>query len=119
MNTKIQFQTILNMATELNTYDYSNIFSVYTTEEGYEFFNLLNAINIDGEIDPSLYSYDVAYDFRSVYELSKKHYGTPRLWWIILIGNNIKNPFDLKEGTRVKILKTPVVTQIVSQINNS
>lgn len=107
------------MATDLNTYDYANIFSVYTDEDGYEFFNLLNAINIEGEIDPSLYSYDIAHDFRSVYDLSKKYYGTPRLWWIILIGNNIKNPFDIKEGTRVKILNTAVVTQIVSQINNS
>lgn len=107
------------MATELNSYDYSNIFKTYTDENGYSFFNLLNAINIEGEIDPSLYSLDIVYDFRSIYELSTKHYGTPRLWWIILVGNNIKNPFEIKEGTRVKILNPSVVTQIVSQINNS
>ena len=107
------------MATNLNTYDYSNIFNTYTNVDGYEFFNLMNALNIDGELDPSLYTYDTAYDFRSCYELSSKHYDTPRLWWIILIANNIKNPFEITSGQRVKILKSYVVTQIVSQINNS
>lgn len=107
------------MSQNLNSYDYANIFNTYTTSEGYEFYNLVNAINIEGDIDPTLYDYDVAYDFRSWYDLSNKYYGTPRLWWIILIANKKQNPFDVISGERVKILKSPAVTQIVSQINNS
>lgn len=102
----------------LNSYDYANIFSTYVDENGYEFYNLSNVINIEGELDPSTYTEDTAYDFTSWYALSNKHYGTPRLWWLILTANKIQNPFDVQSGQKVKILKAPVVTQIVSQINN-
>lgn len=107
------------MSEPLNSYDYANIFNTYTTSDGYEFYNFSNLVNIEGDIDPTLYSYDTAYDFRSWYELSNKYYGTPRLWWIILVANKKQNPFDVNSGERVKILKTAAVTQIVSQINNS
>jgi hypothetical protein len=107
------------MANILNSYDYANIFTTYLDENGFEFFNLSNGIDISGELDGSLYDYDLVHDFTSWYEISNKHYGTPRLWWITLVANNIKNPFDVVAGTRVKILKTQVVTQIVSMINTS
>ncbi len=107
------------MSQNLNSYDYANIFNTYKTSEGYEFYNLINSINIEGDLDASLYDFDVVYDFRSWYELSNKYYGTPRLWWILLVANKIQNPFDVTSGQRVKILKPVAVTQIVSQINNS
>ena len=107
------------MSEPLNSYDYANIFNTYQTSEGYEFYNLMNSINIEGELDASLYTFDFVYDFRSWYELSNKYYGTPRLWWIILVANNITNPFSITNGQKVKILKPFAVTQIVSQINNS
>ena len=107
------------METTLNMYDYANIFNTYEDENGLTFFNLMNSLNIEGEIDASLYTYDLAYSFTSWYELSNKHYGTPRLWWIILLANNVKNPFEIPAGLKVKILKGAVVTEIVSQINNS
>lgn len=103
---------------DLNAYDYANIFNTYTDEEGYEFFNFMNSINIDGDIDPSLYVMDVVESFTSWYELSRKYYDTPRLWWTILLANNITNPFDVQSGQRVKVLKSSVVSNIVSQINN-
>lgn len=103
---------------DLNVYDYANIFNTYTDEEGYEFFNFMNSITINGEIDASLYVFDVANSFTSLYDLSKKYYGTPKLWWTILLANNINNPFDIQSGQRVKVLKTTVVSNIVSQINN-
>lgn len=103
----------------LDYYDYANIFSTYVDENGYEFFNLSNTINIDGDIDPSVYIYDVAHSFCDVYHLSKKYYGTHKLWWIILLINNIKNPFEIKSGQRMKILNNVSVSQILSQINNS
>lgn len=103
---------------ELNIYDYANIFNTYTTEEGYEFYNLMNSITIDGEIDASLYVFDFVNSFTSWYELSKKYYATPKLWWVILLANNLTNPFDVQSGQRVKVLKNTVVSNIVSQINN-
>jgi hypothetical protein len=105
------------MIEELNPYDYANIFSTYMDEDGYEFYNLLNSINIEGVIDKSLYTMDTVHSFVDWYSLSFKHYGTTRLWWIILVANNIKNPFDITVGNRVKILKKEVVSEVLNQIN--
>jgi len=106
------------MTNDLNPYDYANIFSTYTDESGYEFYNLLNSITIDGEIDNSLFTYDNVYSFVDWYQLSFKYYGTTRLWWIILVANNIKNPFDIISGQRIKILKKEVVSEVLSQVNS-
>lgn len=103
----------------LDYYDYANIFNTYSDEDGYEFFNLMNSINISGEIDPSLYTYDVAHSFSDVYNLSKKYYGTHKLWWLILLTNDIKNPFSITAGQRLKILINSAASEILSQINNS
>lgn len=106
------------MSTELNIYDYANIFSTYIDENGYEFFNLGNSVNIGSDIDASLYTYDHVYTFADWYALSYKHYATTRLWWVILAANQITNPFDITSGQRVKILNKNVISNILSQINN-
>lgn len=103
----------------LDYYDYANIFTTYFDKDGFEFFNLMNSVTINGEIDPSLYFYVNAHSFTDVYNLSKKHYGTHKLWWLILVANDIKNPFDIKSGQRLKILTNSAASEILSQINNS
>jgi hypothetical protein len=103
---------------DLDYYDYSNILTTYTDGDGYEFFNLMNSINIEGDIDASLYIYDIADSFSDVYNLSKKYYGTHKLWWIILLVNKIQNPFEINAGQKVKILNNSSVSQILSQINS-
>lgn len=102
----------------LDTYDYANVFRILTDSEGFSRFDLSDGVVIEGEIDQSLYTTDYAHNFTSWYELSKKHYGTHKLWWIILVANNITNPFEVSGGTEVKILKSAVVSEIISQINN-
>jgi len=107
------------MATNLDMYDYANIFNTYVDDDNFEYFNLLNGLYIENDIDASLYTTDYVHNLTSWYELSKKYYGTTKLWWIILVANNIRNPIDVKAGTSVKILKSSVVSEIISQINNS
>jgi hypothetical protein len=107
------------MATQLNLYDYANIFSVFTDADGYSYYDLLNNLIIQGDIDPVLYDEIFYNETTSWYELSHKYYGTTRLWWTILIANNIVNPFtEAKTGTRIKILKKEVISEILSNINN-
>jgi hypothetical protein len=102
---------------ELDYYDYAKIFNIYEDDNGIKFLNLMNSLNIDGQIDPQLYTYDVANSFRSVYELSAKYYKTPKLWWTILLANDIKNPFEIRSGQRVKILSTLAISEIINQLN--
>lgn len=106
------------MAEQLNPYDYANIFNIYTDEEGLEFFNLYNTLNIDSDIDASLYIEHPANPYDTWYTLAAQYYNNVRLWWIILATNQIVNPFDdVPVGKKLKILKSDVVSDILTQIN--
>lgn len=109
------------MATiNLNPYDYSRIFNLYEDDDGQLYFNLLSDISIDGTIDPNFYTEIFYNSEQNWYDLSFEYYGTTRLWWIILVANNIINPFtDIKTGDRIKILKKNIVTDILAELNNS
>ena len=108
------------MASQLNIYDYANIFTVFQDGDGYSYYDLSNNLVIKGEIDSILYDEIFYNENFSWYDISYKYYGTTRLWWTILIANNIINPFtDVKTGTRIKILKKEVISEILSNINNS
>lgn len=105
------------MANTLHQFDLANIFDVYTDEDGLEFYNLFQSINIEGDIDPTLYSEHLWSGTDNFYHLSYQYYNTTRLWWVILIANNIINPFDdIQPGTKLKILKQPVVSQILASL---
>ncbi len=106
------------MAEELNPYDYANIFNIYTDEDGLEFFNLYNTIQIDSDVDASLFIEHAYTPYDTWYSLANQYYSNIRLWWIILAANNIENPFaDIPAGTKLKILKSDVVSDILTQIN--
>jgi hypothetical protein len=106
------------MAETLHQFDLANIFPVYTDEDGIEFYNLFHSINIEGDIDPTLYTTHIWTGTDNFYHLSYKYYNTTRLWWTILTANNIVNPFaDIPAGTPLKILKQPVISQILSQMS--
>jgi hypothetical protein len=107
------------MANKLDFSNYANIFNLYKDLDGTLFFNFMNSITIDGDIDPQLYDIDYAHSFTSFYTLSKKYYDTPNLWWTILVANNIQNPFSVKGGQQVKILKPIAINELLNQINNS
>lgn len=109
------------MATiNLNPYDYSRIFNLYEDDDGQLYFNLLSDISIDGAIDPNFYTEIFYNSEQNWYDLSFEYYGTTRLWWIILVANNIINPFtDIQTGDRIKILKKNIVTDILAELNNS
>jgi len=102
---------------KLAAVDMANIFQTYTDEDGYEYYNLLNSIYIDGDIDASLYDEYYMTSSDNWYDLANRYYGDNRLWWTILIANNIINPFESLANTKIKILKSFVVSDIISQIN--
>lgn len=107
------------MAQTLSPYNYENIFAVHEDSDGFLFYNLFNTIKIDGEIDSSLYDeyYFGAND--DFYSLAYKFYNDIRLYWTILIANNIINPFDDELiGQKIKILKANVISEILKQIKS-
>ena len=107
------------MAETLHQFDLANIFPIYEDQDGYQFYNFYQTINIEGDIDPTLYTEHLWTGTDNFYHLSYQYYNTTRLWWIILITNNIINPFEeIPVGRPLKILKQPVISQILSQMNS-
>lgn len=104
--------------TTLNLYDYANIFNVYIDENNLSYYNLYNTINIDLDIDHTLYTEYFWSDVDDWYTLSFKSYGTTRLWWILLLANQVMNPFeDIIPGQKIKILNSSTVSTILNQIS--
>ncbi len=105
------------MAQTLHQFDFANIFNVYEDSDGFLFYNLFESINIEGDIDPNLYTEHIWSGDDNFYSLSHKYYNSTRLWWVILTANQIINPFDeITPGTKLMILKQPVVSQILSKM---
>ena len=96
----------------------ASIFSAYKDVNGTILYNLYNAINIDGDIDPSLYDEKYMTESDDWYTLSHKYYNTTYLWWAILVANKIDNPLEPYVG-KIKILKSGVVAEILNQMNSN
>ena len=106
------------MDTSLSPFNFARIFNAYTDENNFNYYNLYNSLNIPEDIADSLYILHEWTPTDNWYSLSSKFYNNVELWWIILAANQIVNPFDeLDAGTHIKILKSQVVSDILSHIN--
>jgi nucleoid-associated protein YgaU len=104
---------------KISRYQYDNIFNVYKTDNGFYYYNLYNTVQIDPDIDPIYYQEHFFSEGDYWTKLAHTYYGNQSLWWIILIANNIKNPLALPPfGTKLKILKDFVVSDILNNIIN-
>lgn len=84
------------------------------------FLNIFNAYMINEDVSRSVIyeKYEVGnnewWD-----NISNKLYGTPYLWWILPMINNIVNPFEsLEEGTEINVLKERYIYQMLKEIRN-
>lgn len=51
--------------------------------------------------------------------ISYQYYETESLWWLIMMINNIVNPFEeLTEGKQLKILKPQYIYKVLKEIEN-
>jgi hypothetical protein len=49
--------------------------------------------------------------------ISFEYYGTPNLWWLVALMNNVINPFEeLEVGSHIKILKNKYLYQLLKEI---
>lgn len=101
----------------LNDQSFENLFQVYTDQDDFYFYNLLQTIHFPQNLPDSFFeSYSVKYN-DTWPTISYKHYNTTKLWWIIALANNVLNPINfLNPGNIIKIPKTFVVTEILTQI---
>jgi hypothetical protein len=48
--------------------------------------------------------------------LSYNAYNTIDLWWLIVLVNGIRNPFELPANNKIKILKPQYVSTVIAQL---
>lgn len=104
---------------KISNYQYDTIFDIHKDESGYYYYNMYNSVHVPEDISPAYYDEHIFQigDFWT--KLSEQYYGNKKLWWVILISNNIINPLKLPEaGTKLKILKPEVVQSILLQTIN-
>lgn len=109
----------INELVELSDFNYENIFNMYKVDNFYA-FNILKTVILPEDLDPKLFDWVIIDRKMSWTNLSFLEYGTIKLWWLICLTNNIKNPVQFPtQGIRVKVIKKDVVPQILRQIKNA
>lgn len=104
----------------LGNNNFENLFIVDTDETGSFYYDLTDTLYIDIEgMDPSNFELYTIQKNDTLYSISRKAYDTYSLWWVIAVANNIDDPFELDQllGEEIKILKRPVVGQILTLLD--
>lgn len=103
-----------------NKFSFLRLFNTLLDEDREtKFLNIFRSYVIDENVlrDISFYeSYDVS---NGEYwdNVSYNLYGTPYLWWVIALINNITNPFEeLSDGDELNVLKYDYVYQLLSDL---
>lgn len=108
---------LTDVSYQLAPQNYENIFSVYTDEDNYYYYNLLRVINFPQDLDTSYYSTYTTITNDTWPTISWKFYKTVKLWWVICSVNQIINPIDQPvAGTSLKILNLNVVRNLLNTI---
>lgn len=113
-----QYQNNIKALPNLNAYRYEKIFKLYQTSNSQYFYNLLQSVFLPEKIDPRTLFYLTIKKSQPWTMVSFNAYQTIELWWLILLVNNIYNPFELpKAGTVIKIIKPEFIPQILKEID--
>lgn len=110
-------QNNINDLPKLKNENFENIFNIYTNEDGFYFYNLLQTLAFPQNLPEGYFDiYDIVYGDTWPF-ISYKNYKTTGAWWVILLANNIKNPLtSIVPGTRIKIPKIQIVKIIIAQL---
>jgi hypothetical protein len=115
-----QFQGQIDKLPDLSKYNYENIFRLYNTQNNQYYYNLLQSIYVDGEIDNNKVFYMTVKDQLPWSIISYNAYGTTLLWWLIALVNNIYNPvISPAGGTVLKIIRPQYLPDIIDEINRT
>lgn len=96
-----------------------NIFSVYLEGDKY-YYNLLSTVTFPEDIDPTFFDFYTIKQGDLWITISNTVYNTIKLWWLICAANQIQNPLEMpKSGTKIKILNSLAVNDVLQQMNIS
>lgn len=96
---------------------FENIFDVYQEESGMYYYNLLQTLVFPKNLPPGAFvGYNVVPGDSWPF-ISYKNYNTTKLWWLVLLANEIDNPTVFpKPGTVLLIPNETVTKTVLAQI---
>jgi nucleoid-associated protein YgaU len=114
------YQNDIDSLPKLDLENFENILSVYQDNDNYYYYNLLETIFFPDNL-PASYFNEYTVKYEDTWPLiSFKAYSTIKLWWVIAYANNVINPINfLQIGKKIKIPKTFVVTEILTDLNTN
>lgn len=106
--------------TRLDNVSQLKLFQLLKDEDGSVLFNLFNSYEMSDDIsDRSFYEKYTINNEDWWENISFKFYGTPYLWWVILLVNKITNPFEsLNAGDLIYILQPQYIYQLLKEIKS-
>jgi hypothetical protein len=105
----------------LNSSSMLRLFNILRDNDNKTYFiNIFRSYDINEDVlnDVLYYStYAISHEDMFLDNISYDIYGTPYLWWIIALINNIHNPFEeLNPGDNIKILRKKFISKILKEI---
>ena len=114
------YQNDISDLPKLDLENFENALNVYQDKNSYYYYNLLETIFFPDNL-PDSYFNTYTVKFEDTWPLiSFKAYSTTKLWWVIAYANNVINPINfLQVGKQIKVPKTFVVTEILTDLNTN
>ena len=97
------------------------LFNALEDSDKVRFLNLFRSYTLNDEImsDTMYYFTHKAENDDWWDNISSQYYGTPHLWWVICLMNDITNPFEeLKPGQEIKVMKDTHLYQLLKEIKD-
>jgi len=114
------YQNDIRELKRLHDENMENIFHIYQDNDDRYFYNLLQTIHFPQDLPASYFQgYNITYGDTWPY-ISYKVYGNIKLWWVLMLANNIINPIEQPEpGTTIRVPTINVVNEILTQLVTS
>lgn len=97
-----------------------NLFPILLDHDGdTHFMNIFRSFVVDETVSTDTIFYDTYEVGHDAWwdNISAELYGTPYLWWIIALINNVTNPFEeLEEGSNIKYLRSEYLYTLFKDI---
>jgi len=98
-----------------------NLFNILKDENDDKFLNIFRSYILKSDLThETVYYFTYAAESDDWWDsISNKFYGTPYLWWVICLMNNILNPYEeINAGDELKILKQTYIYQLINELRD-
>lgn len=114
-------QNDIDQLAQLAPTRYENIFDVYQTSDGknYYYYNLSKRVNLEiGNIDSEFLDYYICNGEQPLTTISYRVYGTIDLWWLIVSLNQLNPVQNVPAGTALAFIKPDYIESVLQVVNS-